>query len=163
MAVILFNIRNNPVYIAKEESDLKLHRGDLEDIKADGRLKTISQDEYNSLLTKEKTAQLVGDSVVLEDVENHDGNDGTVSISMSSDDFDSMKNMYLEKVSNILDSKDSDLKREGLDSLKTRLQAFKSGLMNVDKSSITFPLTVNFAKYWVDNESSEFFDDQFIS
>ena len=159
MAVILFNIRNNPVYIAKEESDLKLHRGDLEEIKADGRLKTISESDYHSLLAHEKYAELDGDNVVVQDEPNHDGD----VISVSEDDFDSLVNYYIEKVSNILDSKASDLQREGLDSLKTRLQGFKSGLMNVDKSNITFPLAVSFERYWIDNESSEFFDDQFIT
>ena len=33
MAVLIFNIRREPTLAAKEENDIKIHRGDLEQIK----------------------------------------------------------------------------------------------------------------------------------
>ena len=60
-------------------------------------------------------------------------------------------------------NKYSDLKKAENAGLKTRLEGLQTALKNVDKSSITFPLTTSFARYWIDNESSEMFDIQFIS
>ena len=157
MAVIIFNINGYPVNSSKEENDLKIHRGDLEQIKADGRLKTISDDDYNSYITREKTARLDGENVVFEDVpnpapENH-----------SSSDFDTMLQMHQDILQKMLLNKYSDLKKAENAGLKTRLEGLQTGLKNADKSSITFPLTTSFARYWIDNESSEMFDIQFIS
>ena len=157
MAVIIFNINGYPVNSSKEENDLKIHRGDLEQIKADGRLKTISDDDYNSYITREKTARLDGENVVFEDVPN------PASENHSSSDFDTMLQMHQDILQKMLLNKYSDLKKAENAGLKTRLEGLQTGLKNVDKSSITFPLTTSFARYWIDNESSEMFDIQFIS
>ena len=157
MAVIIFNINGYPVNSAKEENDLKIHRGDLELVKADGRLKTISVDDYHSYVSREKEARLDGENVVFEDVpnaspENH-----------SSNDFDNIVQMYQDKLQKMFIEKHVVLKKAENAGLKTRLEDLKSALQNVDKSGITFPLTTSFARYWIDNESSEMFDIQFIS
>ena len=137
MAVIIFNINGYPVNSAKEENDLKIHRGDIELIKADGRLKTISDDDYHSYIAREKTAIL--------------------------DDFDNIIQIYQDNLQKTLTEKRLFLNQAEHSGLKTRLEGLKSGLENVDKSGITFPITTTFARYWIDNESSEMFDIQFIS
>jgi len=157
MAVIIFNINGYPVNSAKEENDLKIHRGDIELIKADGRLKTISDDDYHSYIAREKTAILDGENVVFEDVPN------PTPDNHSSDDFDNIIQIYQDNLQKTLTEKRLFLNQAEHSSLKTRLEGLKSGLENVDKSGITFPITTTFARYWIDNESSEMFDIQFIS
>ena len=50
MAFIYFNISGQPSMGVRNENDLKLHRGDFDFIKADGRLKTVSDDDFNSYI-----------------------------------------------------------------------------------------------------------------
>ena len=152
MAVIIFNINHSPSYIAKNESDLKIHRGDLEIIKADGRLKTISDSDYDSYLCGEKSARLDGDNVVFEDP-NHE---------VTSEEFDYAIDSYLTMVTNTLKNNDH-LRKEEHANLKTRLETFKSALENIDKSALSFPLSGSFRRWWTDNQSSEIFDTRFIS
>jgi len=159
MAVLIFNINREPTVAAKEENDIKIHRGDLEVIKADGRCKTISDDDYHSYVCREKEATLDGDNVVFTDVPA----DGSQADNHSSDDFDNINQTYLDLVKKTLSNKSIELNQAEHSGLKTRLEGLKSGLENVDKSGITFPLTTSFARYWIDNESSEMFDIQFIS
>lgn len=143
----------------KEENDLKLHRGDLDVIKASGRLKTISTDDFNSYIAFEKTARLDGSNVVFENVLVHSAADNP---SMSSDEFDECKNDLLERIENILEKQGGRLNESAFSGLKTRIETLKSGLENVDKSSITFPINSSFTRYWIDNESSEAFDTAFF-
>ena len=158
MAVIIFNINHSPSYIAKNESDLKIHRGDLEIIKADGRLKTISDADYDSYLCGEKSARLDGDNVVFEDVLNVDDPNHEVT----SEEFDYAIDSYLTMVTNTLENNDH-LRKEEHANLKTRLEDFKSALENIDKSALSFPLSSSFRRWWTDNQSSEIFDTRFIS
>lgn len=159
MAILYFNAKSRPVMAVKEENDLKIHRGDLDVIKAAGRCKTISTDDYNSYIALEKTARLDGSTVVFENpVLHQEADKGTIP----SDVFDVIKDDYLEKVNHILESKGSKLNESAFSGLKTRLEGFKTGLENVDKSSITFPINTSFIRYWIDNESSEPFDINFL-
>ena len=160
MASIYFHNDGSPTLAVKEENDIKFHRGDFDVIKSNGKIKTVSDDDYHSFIANEKTVNLDGDNVVFadplkgspDDIEN-----------ISSDDFDKIKNYHLEMVSKILETKGSRLNEAAFADLKARLEAFKTGLENVDKSSISFPLNVSFIRYWLDNESSAPFHGNFIA
>ena len=158
MAVILFNKNNAPTYAAKEENDLKLFRGDIAEIKSSGRLKTISEADFHSFISNEKTARLDGENVVFEDVVD----DGNPVISLSSDDFDVLKNLHLEAVKDLLESKGGRLNESAFSNLKTRLNAYKTGLENLDKSTYTLPSTTSFIRLIIDNEDFEVFHGAFI-
>jgi|TARA_R100000988_G_C3998050_1_gene167053 hypothetical protein len=159
MAVLIFNIRREPTLAAKEENDIKIHRGDLEQIKADGRCKTISDDDYHSYVCREKEATLDGDNVVFTTIPE----DAKLPDNHSESDFDNWMQKYQDLVSQTLREKQTELSQAEFSGLKTRLEGLKSGCASVDKSGITFPLTTSVARYWIDNESSEMFDLQFIS
>tara|TARA_R100000329_G_C7557665_1_gene197175 strand:- start:169 stop:654 length:486 start_codon:yes stop_codon:yes gene_type:complete len=159
MAVILFNRNNEPTYAAKEENDLNLHRGDIAEIKSNGRLKTISEAEFHSFISNEKTARLDGENVVFEDPI---VSDIDPVISLSSDDFDMLKNLHLEAVKNLLESKGGRLNESAFSNLKTRLNAYKTGLENLDKSTYTLPSTTSFIRLIIDNEDFEVFHGAFI-
>tara|TARA_R100000654_G_scaffold13293_2_gene28963 strand:+ start:2915 stop:3388 length:474 start_codon:yes stop_codon:yes gene_type:complete len=157
MAVLIFNLRRNPFLAAKEENDLLIHRGDLDAIKADGRFKTISDEDYKSWICREKIARLDGDNVVWDDPENPNPD------SISSEDFDGTKQMYIDLIEKMQGKKGGVLNKPEFADLKSRIDGLKAGLQNVDKSGISFPITTTFPRYWIDNESSEMFDIQFIS
>ena len=162
MAFIYFNINRLPCMGVRNENDLKLHRGDFDFIKADGRLKTVSDDDFNSYICGEKLASLDGDNVVISDKLLHPETAATDGENLTSEMFENDKNDYIKKLNKFLAHHGAKLSRPEFSDLNTRLEAFKTALENVDSSSIYFPLNVNFERYWIDNESVEGFDKSFI-
>lgn len=162
MAFIYFNINRQPCMGVRNENDLKLHRGDFDFIKADGRLKTVSDDDFNSYICGEKLASLDGDNVVISDQLIHPETAATDGENLTSEMFENDKNHYIKQLNKFLDHHSAKLSRPEFSDLNTRLQAFKTALENVDSSSISFPLNVNFERYWINNESVEGFDKSFI-
>jgi|TARA_X000000950_G_C13742592_1_gene589198 hypothetical protein len=162
MAVIYFNMSGGAVLGLRDENDLKLLRGDFDIIKADGRLKTVSDDDFNSYICGEKFASLDGDNVVLEAPLVHPGSGDDV-LSCSSEDFTKEKNQLIENITKFLSRHTAKLNSAEFSSIKTRIEAYKTALENVDLSSVTFPQSVNFMRHYINNESVEsFHKDLFV-
>jgi len=148
MAFVLFNIRNQPQFITKVENDINFYRGDLAVIKADGRFKTISDSDYESLVIGEKKVELVNNSVVL-------SNSNSSLTSFSKADFDAVKSDISKEVDDFVVNANDKLSKSEWSNMKTRINNYKTALDNFDTSTLTYPQTSNFLKYWFDNQSVE--------
>ncbi len=162
MAVIFFNISGAAVLGLRDENDLKLLRGDFDIVKADGRLKTVSDDDFNSYICGEKFASLDGDNVVFNSSLIHPETAADDVTICSSEDFTKEKNKYVEDITKFLIKHTARLNLAEFSSIKTRIEAYKTALENVDLSSVTFPQSVNFMRYYINNESVESFHKDFF-
>lgn len=157
MSKVGFNKKNGVFILAKEENDIALSRGDLAVIKSEGRLKTVSETDFKSLVTGEKEATLSDGNVVLSDVLS----DGAIH-NYSQTAFTAEKDLIKGMVDKFLVDKEHRLNLSEFSGLKTRLTAFQTALANFDDSSITFPVTTSFLRYWYDNETAEPFSYSFL-
>ena len=147
MAFVLFNMRNNPVFLAKEENHINFYRGDLAIIKSEGRLKEVSEEDYKSLVAGEKNAKLTDGNVVL--------SDQTESLNFSQSDFEVIKNFLLEDINRFIRRATAKLAKSEWSSLKTNLTEFQTALQNLDVSTISYPVSTSFYRYWYTNQATE--------
>lgn len=136
------------MFLTKVENDINFFRGDLAVIKADGRLKTVSDADYESVVSNEKYAEIVDGNVVFTD-------NNAVSLSLVEDDFNLCKTEMLERIDHFLHEAQQKLARSEWSDMKTRMNNFRSALNSFDPSTVTYPVTTNFSRYWFDNQSVE--------
>jgi hypothetical protein len=146
MAYLLFSEDNKLMITGKEVNDFSLLRGDVSHYESLGKVKEVSQDDLRSIVCLEKTATLVDGNVVLSDLDNG-------GWSQSQEEFEKVKNKSLARVNEVLE--EGRLQQDNFSSLKTRMQTYKTDLENLDVSSITFPVTTSFHRWWYSNMSSE--------
>jgi hypothetical protein len=155
MAYLLFNEENILQQIAKEENDFNIMRGNLSHYKDLGKLKTVSEDNYKAIVAGEKKAVLTDGNVVLTDI-----TDSTFQYDQES--FQLAVDKQLELINEFLENWSSKLDTSNFSGLKTRINNYKTALTNLDVSSLSFPITTDFFRYWYDNQSSEPFSSDYL-
>ena len=155
MAYLLFNEHNELQQIAKEENDFNLTRGNLDHYKGLGKLKTVSADDYKAIVAGEKKATLTDDNVVLTDVADRVFSYDQEGFQIAVDEQLQLVNNFLEQWAGKLDTSD-------FSGLKTRINNYKSALENINISSLNYPITTDFFRYWYDNQSTEPFPSGYL-
>tara|TARA_R100001460_G_scaffold69183_1_gene109750 strand:+ start:2607 stop:3092 length:486 start_codon:yes stop_codon:yes gene_type:complete len=157
MAYVYFTGSGHLNMLLKEENDLRIHRGDVDIIKSQGRLHSISDEDYHSLMCYEKEGSLndEGNLVIVDYVR-------PTPDSRTEEEFNFEKNYLLEQVNKTLEVRATELNKPEQANLKTRLENFKANLENHDSSSMSFPVNSSFLRYWIDNESVEPFATSFL-
>jgi hypothetical protein len=155
MAYLLFNADGVLQSCVKEKADFNLITGVLSHYENNGLLKQVSRDNYISVVCREKDATLQDGNVVLSDPEAY-------SLSNTQEDFQRDKDLSIGYVNNFLQKHSVKLGTSEFSSLNTRLNDFKTALTNLDLSSLSYPITTRFLRYWFDNQSVEPFTNRYL-
>jgi hypothetical protein len=160
MAYLIFNPDGNLETCVKEKADLNLIRGDVAYFESNGWIKEVSREDYKTVVCREKEAKLRDGNLIIEQDPELDNNYQPVS--MTQEMFQEEVNRSIEFVTNFMNRHAVKLATSEFSSLNTRLNDFKTGLENIDFSSITFPVTTRLLRYWFDNQSIEPFTIRYL-
>jgi hypothetical protein len=155
MAYLLFNADGVCQSCVKEKADLNFITGALSHYENAGLLKQVSRDDYISVVCIEKEAKLQDGNVVLSDIE-------AQTISNTQEELQKDKDTILGYVNNFLEKHSVKLGTAEFSSLNTRLNDYKTALTNLDLSSLSYPITTTFIRYWFNNQSVEPFSNRYL-
>lgn len=155
MAYLLFNHNNILECCVAEKADFNLIRGDIPYFENEGLLKQVSRDDYKSVVSREKIATLQDGNVVLTDPEPN-------PVSYNQEAFQAEIDLSILYVDNFMEHHSAKLATSEFSSLNTRLNNFKTALNDLDASSLTYPITSRFLRYWFDNQSVEPFSSRYL-
>ena len=155
MAYLLFNEDGVLESCVKEKADFNLITGVLFHFEDKGLLKQVSREDYTSVVSREKEATLQDGNIILTVPEIN-------SFSLTQEDFQRDKDLSIGYVDTFLKKHSKKLATSEFSSLNTRLNDFKTALTNLDLSTISYPVTTRFLRYWFDNQSVEPFTNRYL-
>jgi hypothetical protein len=158
MAYLLFNPEGILQCCVKHKEDLGVIRGDVADYESKGLLKEVSLEDYQSVVCREKSAELQDGNIV------YGTNEADLAgpVEYTKERFREEVTMSINYVTQFMTRHKQRLELPEFAATKTRLNDFKTALENVNYESIGYPVTSRLLRYWFDNETVEPFTNRYL-